>query len=691
VNPPPATTHPAAPAPGNVPGNALEVLIELSRRYGGDPAFVLAGGGNTSVKVGDVLHVKASGTALAHCGAGDFVAMDRGRLSQLAQADLGPEPVAREARFKQAIYAARLHPEKNQRPSVEVLLHHLVPGRFVVHTHATMVNALTCCTAGPELARAWFGDEVLWLPYVDPGFVLAQTLQQALAQYQQRTGRTAPMAILMANHGLLVAGDDGPEVEARTARVLDTIRQRLGGRWQQEGFGPVTRLSDPAPILRVAAPMLRALLAEPDAPTLPIVTFDDSDLALSLAGAEQGLAVALGGPLIPDQIVYCGSLPLWIDLGDAQTPAAILERLRTTLDQHVQTTGFRPKIVLIRGLGLLAGGADYAQADTARQVYLDAVAVMAGARRLGGIRYLDAAQRRFIEQWEVESYRRQVAAGSGGSGAGRAAGKIALITGAAQGVGLGIAQAWAAAGGHVVLADMNEAGVRTAAAEVCRSTGAGRAVGLALDVSAAGSVAAALDAVVRRYGGFDLLISNAGVLRAGSVKTMSDRDFDLVTAVNYKGFFVCVRQAAPIFAAQHQARPGYRSDILQVNSKSGLVGSNRNAAYAGSKFGGIGLTQSFALELIEDGIKVNAICPGNFFDLPLWSDPDHGLFVQYLRADKVPGAKTVADVRRAYEAKIPMGRGCTVADVMHAILYLMDQPYETGQALPVTGGQVMLS
>jgi sorbitol-6-phosphate 2-dehydrogenase len=196
--------------------------------------------------------------------------------------------------------------------------------------------------------------------------------------------------------------------------------------------------------------------------------------------------------------------------------------------------------------------------------------------------------------------------------------------------------------------------------------------------------------VLRAFGGLDILISNAGVLKAGSVKTQAVKDFDLVTAVNYKGFFVCTQVFSPIMALQHLANPAYQSDIIQINSKSGLVGSNRNGAYAGSKFGSIGLVQSFALELVEDGIKVNAVCPGNFFDGPLWSDPNDGLFVQYLRAGKVPGAKTIQDVRRAYEAKIPMGRGCTTADVMKAIYYLIEQSYETGQALPVTGGQVML-
>jgi sorbitol-6-phosphate 2-dehydrogenase len=143
-------------------------------------------------------------------------------------------------------------------------------------------------------------------------------------------------------------------------------------------------------------------------------------------------------------------------------------------------------------------------------------------------------------------------------------------------------------------------------------------------------------------------------------------------------------------ARQHLAARDRWFDIVQINSKSGLEGSQKNFAYAGGKFGGIGLTQSFALELVERGIKVNAICPGNVFDGPLWSDPDDGLFVQYLKAGKVPNAKTVEDVRKAYEAKVPMRRGCRVGDIAKALYYILEQEYETGQALPVTGGQVML-
>ena len=273
---------------------------------------------------------------------------------------------------------------------------------------------------------------------------------------------------------------------------------------------------------------------------------------------------------------------------------------------------------------------------------------------------------------------------------GRAAGRVALVTGAAQGVGRDIAADLARQGAWVALADVNAAGAAAAAAEINAEHGREAATGVRMDVTDPDSVDAGVVAVVEAHGGIDLLVANAGIVRAGGVASMPVMDFDLVTQVNYRGYFLCVRAVAPVMARQHRTCPAAWADIIQINSKSGLEGSARNAAYAGSKAGGLGLTRSFALELASDGIKVNAICPGNFLDGPLWSDPLNGLFVQYLRAGKVPGARTVEDVRRAYEAKVPMGRGCTAADVMPALYYLMEQKYETGQALPVTGGQVMV-
>ena len=270
----------------------------------------------------------------------------------------------------------------------------------------------------------------------------------------------------------------------------------------------------------------------------------------------------------------------------------------------------------------------------------------------------------------------------------RLEGKVAVITGGAQGFGLGLAEKMAAQGARLVIADLNGEGAQSAAREINERLEPGCAAGFQADVTDERQVQALMEAAVSEYGGLDILVSKAGIVRSGGVAEMELSDLELVTKVNYSAYFLCAKHAARIMKKQNETRPGW-TDIIQINSKSGLEGSNRNFAYAGSKFGGLGLTQSFALELAEYRIKVNSICPGNFLDGPLWCDPENGLFVQYLKAGKVPGAKSLEDVKRFYEAKVPMNRGCTVQDVARAVFYVVEQQYETGQAIPVTGGQIM--
>ena len=269
---------------------------------------------------------------------------------------------------------------------------------------------------------------------------------------------------------------------------------------------------------------------------------------------------------------------------------------------------------------------------------------------------------------------------------GRLAGKIAIVTGGAQGFGFGIAEALVREGVQVVIANRGEKQGSAAIEKLGKHS-----CFIPADVSNPASVEQLIIRTVEQLGGIDLFVSNAGVLKAGALPDMTPEDFEKVTRTNYYGFFYCAKYACEIMKAQYEADPTRWSDIIQINSKSGLVGSKANFAYAGAKFGGIGLTQSFALELIPWQIKVNAICPGNFYDGPLWSDPEKGLFVQYLQAGKVPGAKTVEDVKEYYLSKSPIRSGCMPEDVAKAIFYCVEQTFETGQAIPVTGGQTMLS
>ncbi len=274
---------------------------------------------------------------------------------------------------------------------------------------------------------------------------------------------------------------------------------------------------------------------------------------------------------------------------------------------------------------------------------------------------------------------------------GRLEGKIVIVTGSAQGFGEGIASELLKHGCFMVYADLNLELAQQNADRANQQYGEGTAIAVSCDVSSEEAVEKMVQDTVDAFGGLDMFVANAGIAISGSLDELEMKTFELITKVNYTAFFVCAKHAARVMRLQRQCNLEATADIIQINSKSGLEGSNKNFAYSGSKFGGIGLTQSFAKELVEYGIKVNAICPGNYLEGPLWMHPEKGLFVQYLRSGKVPDAQNTEDVKRFYEAKVPMNRGCFPVDVARAILYCAEQKYETGQAIPVTGGQNMLS
>jgi sorbitol-6-phosphate 2-dehydrogenase len=256
-------------------------------------------------------------------------------------------------------------------------------------------------------------------------------------------------------------------------------------------------------------------------------------------------------------------------------------------------------------------------------------------------------------------------------------GKIAIVTGGAQGLGAAICRRLAGEGAHVVVGDMNLAGALKTAAAIEADTGQ-RAVAVEVDVTDEDHVSALIRRTVDEFGRLDILISNAGILIAEGVDEFPAEKWRLVLDVNLYGYFLTAKHAARVMKEQRSGA------IIQINSKSGKKGSYKNSAYAASKFGGIGFTQSIALELAEYGVRVNAVCPGNLLDSPLWVD---SLYAQYAKKWSI----TEAEVRQKYVDQVPMKRGCTYQDVANVVVFLASEQssYITGQAINVTGGQEM--
>ncbi len=365
----------------------LDVLVEISQRYGADPDWVLAGGGNTSFKDEDTLYVKASGFSLGQIGVDGFCAMDRKALDAIWTRGYPAEREAREAAVLQDLLAARQSGE-HRRPSVETLMHGFFPHAYVVHTHPAIVNGLCCGKEGEAAFRRLFARDAIWVPFVDPGYVLAQEVRSRVEAFRANAG-AVPAIMLMQNHGLLVAGETRAEIDELSASVISRIASELRRRpdfaARAVDVGSVTSLSS-----RIAA------LAPPQ----PSLRFRGDAELLRFAASEEAFA-PLSAAFSPDHIVYAGHEFLRLD-----SP----ESLEAEWRSYVERNGSPPRIVLIRDLGAFSCAQGAQAAERAMDLFVDACKIAIYVESFGGARHMTKDKIDFIRNWEVERYRSRVAA-----------------------------------------------------------------------------------------------------------------------------------------------------------------------------------------------------------------------------------------------------------------------------------------
>ena len=663
----------------------IEDLIAISRKFGQDSRFVIAGGGNTSYKDENRLWVKASGHALATITEDGFAVLDRALLNEMGEKAYNEDTAIREEQVKNDLYVACI--TKDRRPSVETSLHNCMGFAFVVHLHPTLVNGLMCSVNAEAACKEIFPD-ALYIEYTDPGYTLFKKVYDRIKAYKAEKGKE-PQVIFLQNHGIFVGGDTTAEIEGIYSEVLGKLEAKVAAL--PEGDTAVSEtVTDVVPAIRQMLSRSGRGFKTLKVTKNALVDFFIDGCSVTSTGSATDCPGKSGfdkiaKPFTPDIIVYCKSSYIFIE---AESDEEILKQAEEEIEAFVSGKGYTPKVLLIKGIGLIAVGDSSRNAQIITDVFTDAMKVAFYAQSFGGEHPMERAWIDFIDNWEVENYRRKVASSAS---KGRVEGRTIIVTGAAQGFGEGIARELMAQGANIVVADLNEATGEKTAASFNEKAGANKAIFVKTNVADMASLRNLMKETILNFGALDAFVSNAGVVRAGGLDVMTPENFEFVTKINYEAYFFCAKVASHIMKIETKYDPEYFADIIQVNSKSGLRGSKANFAYAGGKFGGIGLTQSFALELAPYRVKVNSICPGNYYDGPLWSNPENGLFIQYLNAGKVPGAKTVQDVKDYYLAQVPMRKGCNPVDVCKAILYAIDQTGETGQAIPVTGGQVMLA
>ncbi len=363
----------------------VKELTEITNRYGANKDFVLAGGGHTSLNDGPVMYVKPSGTTMADIKSNDFVRMDLHKLSAMMTRKYPEESDDREAAALKDMMDARV-PGEEKRPSVETLLHALLPYRYVVHTHPALVNGLTCSVGGETIMEELFGREALWIPVVNPGYILALTIQEKLDQHRAAGG--GDQIIFLQNHGVFIQADTLEEIDKLYSKITTALTKKI------ERFPSVGYTEN----LKISGEQLAAML--PDNRNWNTAPASNSDIAAYLA--DQAAFTPLELSFTPNHIVYSGFKPLF---------CGKLEDLPAAFSRFVEENGVEPKVIALSETGIYGIGETVKTAGLARELFLDGVKVAVYTESFGGYQFMPQDKIDFIRNWEVEQYRSKVSGG----------------------------------------------------------------------------------------------------------------------------------------------------------------------------------------------------------------------------------------------------------------------------------------
>ena len=366
----------------------VEKLIEVTRRYGGNPDYVLAGGGNTSLKEKGVMYVKASGSSMAQIDETGFVKMDQAGLDAIWTADYPENTEEREDRALQDLMDARLEGE-TARPSVETLLHSFVPYKYVVHTHPALMNGLSCAVRGEEIARELLGDKMLWIPVVNPGYILARYVKDRVEEFTA-DGKAFPEYIILQNHGVFTGGESISDVDKRYEFLMGKLETKI----------TITPDMKELPVDQALSDKLQNAVIRAYGPAGGFHFYRIRQCDPWLVSKEA--AVPVFSALTPDHIVYMGHEPLWIDEESVET---MTNSLIEGVASYEKTYGKKPKTILIQNRGIISCGVSQKEADLSQILFKDAVKVSVLSKNFGGVRFMPQDKIDFINNWEVEKYR----------------------------------------------------------------------------------------------------------------------------------------------------------------------------------------------------------------------------------------------------------------------------------------------
>jgi len=664
----------------------VEQLVHLSNLIGSDLALVQPGGGNTSVKVAEpdifgceaeALVVKGSGTDLRTIGAGGFTHLYIERLGLLRQRDSMSDE-----EMMAVMRACMLFPDRDPVPSVETPLHSLLPARFVAHTHDIATLSLTDTPHAEENVRRVFGDEVAFLEYVRPGFPLAKRLAERYADGPPE----GAIALVMEKHGLAVWGETALECYENLRVVIGKAEAFVGEATKgKRVFGasvaPVLEERERRAIAGATLPVIRGgLMAQGFRCVLHL---DDSADTLEAIAGETFAETAARGVMTPEHILRAGVRPLVVELEPDKSVTDLAQHtgnaIRTHRDEYAAYAahhGREPipdfvKTIVIPGVGIVYGGKDRRNALVAADCYRSTIEVMAGAEAVEQFEFISEVDQAEVEYWPLERRKIEEVA----KDRRELDGKIAVVIGAASGIGRAAALRFAEEGAHVVAADLEAKGAKRVASEI-NGLVPERAIGFAVDVSDSPAVADAAREAVLHFGGIDVLFYSPGVgPEYHSVVDMPEEEVEQKMAVHYRGAVAATREAARAMIAQ-----GGGGRLIYNASKAAYAPGEGFAAYGASKAALVHYVRNVANELGRDGITANYI-NADAVDTPMFRE------VLRLRAERANVSETEMLARYAERSIL---REATIPPeaVAEAALWLASDrsAYTTGCVITVGGG-----
>jgi rhamnulose-1-phosphate aldolase/alcohol dehydrogenase len=662
----------------------LEEVLLASHRLGANRALANFGGGNTSAKgtatdhVGrevSAIWVKGSGSDLATMSATDFTALRLDEIVPLLErSEMSDEDmVAHLAR-------SQLDPA-SPRSSIETLMHAFIPAAHVHHTHPDAINALACAADGQELIAECFGDSAAWIPYIRPGFTLAKQVGVAV--------RANPdlRLVVLAKHGLVVWGDTARDAYEQTVSVCNQAAELVNGRSTHvQRFGGPARdnaldAEARSATLHQVMPALRGAVSSARA---KVLLTDVSAAVCELVDSGQGPEIATVGAACPDHLVHTKRVPMWV----AYDPASdSLDTLRARLAdsaaeyRHEYEAYFTrnaaegdvmgdpdPRVVLIENLGMVTAGTTPKAARISRDLYHRAVEVMAGAGAVSRFVSLTEAESFAVEYWPLELYKLSLAPPPG-----ELQGKVALVTGAAGGIGRAVVRALGAAGASVVAFDLDGDGAAAAVADL----GDGGA-GVAGNVTSEESVAGAFGAAVAAFGGLDIVVSNAGIASSAPIGETTLAEWNRNQSVLGTGYFLVAREAFRVMQAQDRG-----GSIVFVASKNALVAGPNASAYSSAKAAELHLARCLAEEGGPARIRVNTVNPDAVLQgSRIWDSS--------WRTERADAYGIAPDqLEEHYRRRTALGVNVLPQDVADAVLHFASEARSaksTGNILNVDGG-----